>query len=228
MASEPQEIAECVTSWLHYKSLTGLKGLFNESSLAVPIAEYLAVNHRREVKSEVNHPSFPKSGSGRPKQLDFVREKQGEKNWHAAYETKFQTQNFERIIFDICRLLCLSSVETIRTQNRYLIYAAAVEKGGGILENRFNSDGGRQEYFESILPRRNDSDEDISFRITDLHPKQRLPFKSFLKENKKLQLPTVIKVRREGWSTSDRFICAVWRVSGSQGAGLIGHKDLKK
>lgn len=228
MKSEAQEISEAVASWLHYKSLTGLKGLLKESSMAVPIAEYLSTRHGREVESEKPHPLFNSGGKGRPKQIDFVRVKHGEKSWHAAYETKFQTQSFDLIINDVCRLLCLSQDLNIGNPNRFLIYASQAEKDTPFLDNKFNTgDGRRVSYFEGILPLKAVGEKlnTCAFRIAELHEKQQITFKKFMKEQD-VKLPSKISIKIEGFYETGGYLCATWRILAQKGSKLINETEL--
>jgi len=228
--SEAQEISETVASWFHYKSLTGLNGLLKESSMAVPIAEYLASKHGREVESEKAHPLFNSGGQGRPKQIDFVRVKHGDRTWHSAYETKFKTRNFDLIIGDLCRLLCLAQAVDVGNPGRFLIYAVKLEGDGAILDNKFNPGGhNRISYFENILPRPNTvgKNKDCVFKINELHAKQRSSFRKFAKSHK-VELPSSVRVKLSGSFESGGFSCAVWQIWAQKGSTLLNHKEILK
>jgi hypothetical protein len=226
MKSEAQEIAESVATWLHYKSLTGLNGLLNESSMAVPIAEYLSAKHGREVHSEKAHPLFSNNLKGRPKQLDFVRLKNNDDTWHAAYESKFDTVSFDLIVNDLCRLLCLAQASNVGSPRRYFIYGAQTEGEKGIfLANKFNSgDGLRKSYFEAILPRKM-AVKNLTFRLKELHEKQLKVFRAFAKDHD-VGLPSKIRVELGGLLKSGNYVCAVWQLWASQGSSLIKHGEM--
>lgn len=218
-------MSEAVTHWLHYKSLTGLNGLLNESSMSVPIGEFLSSHYGREVESEKEHPLFASVGRGRPKQLDFVRVKRGERTWHAAYETKFQTLSFDQIVSDLCRLVCLNQAEGIGNPNKYFVYASRCADDK-LLRNGFNTgDKGRLPYFEGILSRGLDEDAECRIIMSELHQKQRKAFEVFAQDYC-AKLPSRIVTRRVGFSSSGKYTCVIWRVRSARGTGLKTVEEL--
>ena len=171
MATEEEELAQTVAAWLNYKSLVGLKGQLSESMLTVPIAEYLASKHGREISMEVPHPLFRTGAKGRPKQLDFVREvrserKTGEsalnaKNWTMAMECKYQSDTAQRLIDDICRLAVLAQCrKEIGGPKRLFLFAGERNEQGEPLDVRINSgeEIGRVSVFDGVLKRDRKSD----------------------------------------------------------------------
>jgi len=228
MVTEAQELSEAVTYWLHNKSLTGLGGLLNEASMAVPIAEYLAARYRKEVESEKAHPSFPDGGRGRPKQIDFVRVKHGDATWHAAYECKFQKPDFYAIAGDICRLVCLAqNRDIVGTPDRYFVFAAKLNGKGQLLEKGINTGfGQRKSYFDGVLPMGQDNvNGKQTFEIKKLQKKQLAPFVKFAEENNIL-LPSKIVTKLSGWTQSSKYGCAVWKISSARGSTLLTRKEL--
>jgi len=227
MTSEAQEISEAVASWLHYKSLTGLRGLFTESSMAVPIAEYLSSRYGSEVETEKAHPLFDNGKKGRPKQIDFVRVRRGDRTWDAVYECKFQRPDFKNIVGDLCRLACLAQADGIGRPTRYFVFAGKPGPKGMPLEKSFNTgDGSRSSYFDGIL-RRDESFVSIefAFSIRDLHPKQFEVFKGFA-ENNQVSLPSRIVTKLSGWSKTSKYVCAVWQIKSAQGSKLRSAGEL--
>ena len=204
-----------------------MSNLLNESSMTVPIAEYLAAKYGREVQSEKDHPYFA-SEHGRPKQIDFVREKRGSENWHAAYECKFQTQSFHSIVNDICRLALLAQVAGVGSPHRYFIYAAKIAEDDTVLSNRFNTGcGDRLPYFDPIFLREaDDVGESNEFYLRNLHRKQLEAFRSFAKTNR-VALPSGLKTTLVGWSATRSYKCLIWRITSLQGSVLLKRKDLR-
>lgn len=220
MSSEAQEISEAVSTWLHYQSLTGLKGLLSEALMTIPIAEYLSSVYGREVKAEVDHPLLKKAQVGRPNQIDFVRMKSGEKTWHAAYETKFQTQSYLQIALDLCRLVYLAQNRGIGSPTRYFIYGAKVEKDGAFLNNLNNTgEGPREILFDRVLEKV-EIGKERKFRFSQLPRKGREPFVTFSKHHS-IPLPSMVETKLVGKYRSGLFLCAVWQVLASRGSTLI-------
>ena len=228
MATESQEIAEVVSSWLHYKSLTGLRDLFNEASMAAPIAEYLAVSYGKEVRSELVHPVLAKKkGKGRPAQIDFVHEKRSVGSWHTAFECKFQTSDYYKIVWDICRLVVLSQAENIGRPKRKLVYAAKLDAKNDLLGNSFRpGDGPLQGYFDGILPRSEEEQgTSATFTLTDLHDKKLKAFRMFARDHQ-VGLPSRLKIELSGYSRVGGFVCCVWTIQAAQGSVLKSHEEL--
>lgn len=228
LETENQHLAEAVSSWLHYKSLTGLNGLFNEASMAVPIAEFLAAKHGAEIESERRHPVMgAKTNSGRPPQIDFVRLKRSKRTWHAAYECKFKTTSYYSIATDICRLVSLSQEASVGKPRSYFVYATELGKADTILTNSFQGESGLQSYYEGILLRDMDSlGKESSFSLSGLHKTQLQPFRAFCKKTK-LSVPSTIKTRLEGYSESGKFTTAIWEVRGVSGSKQLRSKEIK-
>ena len=228
MGGEPQELSEAVAFWLHYQRLTGLKGLLNESSMTLPIAEFLSVSHKKEIYSEMTHPLFKQIGGGRPRQIVFVRKTSNGKAWAAAYECKFDRQDFFSIINDLCRLVCLAQARCeIGSPERNFIFATRVNEKKEILSNGFNTgEGERRPYFDGILSiGRSAVDIKKPFKINNLHTKQRSAFRTFCK-NYRAKIPSKIVVELKGWCQTDLFACGVWKIRSSRGAKLLGAEEI--
>lgn len=227
MKSEAQELSEAVASWLHYKSKVGLQQLLNEASMAVPIAEFLAARHGRDVQSEVAHPFFSQGGLGRPRQIDFVRSQRGNDNvWHSAYETKYQTKDFSAIMSDVCRLVCLAQAAGVGNPNRYFVYAAETPETGGILENEFNTgQGGRTPYYKGLLYKtKKQLGKNQTFSIQNLEERQKSAFREFSKRYC-VKIPSSMKIELTGFFRAGGYCCAVWQVWAAQGSKLIQASD---
>jgi len=194
--------------------------------MTLPIAEYLAAKHGKEVKGEVNHPLFKTESRGRPKQIDFVRMRAGENAWLSAYECKFSTLNQALIVQDLCRLVCLSqSRETIGTPDRFFLYSGEMKDGSLLKSSQFNTgEGERRSFFGGLLSEDRD-DPNISFRIDSLHPNQRRRFIEFAKANK-AKLPSVVESHLSGWAVSGKIACAIWRVTQSRGSILLSSEQM--
>jgi hypothetical protein len=96
-------LTRAVSSWLSYKTLTGLEGLINEASLSVPIAEFLTHNTKYEILGQEDHPQFGN------RKLDFVAKKRGSDSWVFAVETKsLPLGDPQRFVDDILRLALLN------------------------------------------------------------------------------------------------------------------------
>lgn len=228
MTSEIQDMSRAVVCWLEYKSLTGMSGLFSEASLAVPIAEFLSRKHGNEIKSEVAHPLFDTGAAGRPRQLDFVREAKGENKWHAAFECKFQNGSLTDVVNDVCRLLCLSQVKAFTCSNRYFIFARKLGGANLLLDSDLNIGAGRQNAFDKIfLQQETDIDQKNSFKIVDLHSRQRDAFAGFAKKYKK-PLPSKIVTKLCGMSQGLEYACAIWRITSEKGSELVTFDEKPK
>ena len=227
MKSEAQEIAEVVSLWLHYKALTGLSGLLNEASMAVPIAEYLASRYGSEVQSERMHPLFHSAGRGRPKQLDFVRVKRGESTWHAAYESKFHSEGKSGIVDDLCRLACLSQVKNIGTPHRFLIFAGRRDRSEKLFSVNLNTGNGSREDFFGALLSQDDAkmEEKHRFSLASILPGQRSYFYDFAKKYD-ARLPSIFVTELSGWYATGRFTCGVWKVLSARGSKLLSRDEL--
>lgn len=229
MPTEMQELSETVASWLLYKSFTGLRNVLSEASLAVPIGEFLASKHGREVIAEENHPVFRNGGRGRPWQLDFVRMRRGDRNWHSAYETKFSNLSFASIVRDIARLLCLSQADGIGNPDRFLIIADSFSETIPFLSLNINNPGGpRINAFEGILSVNNNVGEQVKiFDLRNLSEGQKAPFMEFV-NNSGVRLPSTIRTELVGLSDSNkRFVCGIWRISARQGHGLLDASGIR-
>lgn len=224
--SEAQDIADCVTAWLAYKHKVGLADLLNESSMAVPIAEYLAARHGTQIKSEVAHPLFEAKKKGRPRQIDFVRYKSNNTAWHAAFETKFETTDLYKIAGDLCRLVCLAQAKNVGNPARYFVYSAKTTKGKAFLGSSFNDASGRKSYFDGVLSRDvQELGKPLAVRINGLHDKQRKPFRLFAREYK-TKIPSTFKINLKGWTEFGGFTCAVWQVLAARGSTLISAEEM--
>jgi hypothetical protein len=231
MASETQELSEAIVSWLTYKNHTGLKGLLREGSLSIPIAEFLSSGDRRNLKPEVTHPRFRNDRKGRPVQLDFVRLREGEATWYAAYESKFGSPSFSAIVEDICRLACLSGCPEINVGNRYLVIADTYRDPDSFLSIRVNAGGGRIHALDGILHRTSDNfEEELRFDVLALHDRQKVAFEEFARSYANSDdepiVPQHIRTRLVGLSRSSSFICGVWRVSLVQNTRWLACKDI--
>lgn len=82
-------LASGVANWLSEKSSIGLEGLFSESLLAVPIAEFIASESEFSLAREVPHPGFRRLGKGRGEQIDFILKDRATNDWRAAVEVKY-------------------------------------------------------------------------------------------------------------------------------------------
>lgn len=229
MSTDPQVIANAVVSWLNYKNLTGLKGLFTEAAIGIPIAELLSTKYGQEIESERKHPVFD-SAKGRPRQIDFVRVKRDKLTWYAAYECKFMRISFEGIVSDLCRLLCLNQAKGIGKPEKYFIFAGKLGRDDELLKCEINTgDGSRIPAFKDILALGSCGKKGVdckkSFRPIDLHPKQRQAFQTFARDYK-VSLPSKIVTNLEGWCIHLEFGCAVWRVTAESGSRLLSHEEL--
>lgn len=231
MATEEQRLCEAVASWLLYKSLTGLSSHLNESSMGVPIAEFLASQHGREIESERQHPRFKSKSAGRPKQIDFVRTKTSGTHWHAAYECKYQNDTKERLIADICRLLCLGDQEVraeIGTPKRFFVFAGKRNDADVPISLSINSAaGGRISIFNGILRRSPAGlEERLTCRISDLDRRQVDHFVRFAKTNE-VKLPSVFVSELKGLAIMSDYACSIWQIMSSKGSKLLSHEELR-
>jgi hypothetical protein len=231
MPTEQQELAEAVAAWLHYKSLTGLSGLLTEASMTLPIAEYLYSKHRSEIHGEREHPLFAKGARGRPKQVDFVRLRRGDKTSFAAYECKFRTTNQELIVADICRLVCLAQCrDKIGSPERYFILSNKLRKGSRLLDTMSNTgEGSRFSFFGNLLleGRKKSSFEANSFKLLDLEPRQKEIFQRFAKKNN-VALPSIIVSQLVGWAVTGDDACGIWRITQERGSVMTSADDLNE
>jgi hypothetical protein len=218
MTSEPQDISRAVVCWLEYKSLTGMNGLFSEASLAVPISEFLSRRHGGQIKSEVAHPLFASQSRGRPRQIDFVREANGNKTWLSAYECKFQNISLSDIINDICRLICLSLPGGIKCKDRYFIFARKLGEANILIDKEINIGKARLSTFDKILLQQEVYiGQKNSFKIRELHQNQQDVFNRFSKEYG-VNLPSQMVTKLCGMSRGLEYACAIWRISSESGS----------
>jgi hypothetical protein len=106
------DLCRAITFWLNYKQLTGLNGLFSESSLVVPIAEFLKTKSVPQLRAEISHPMF-EAIRGRPRQIDFVGyDKKG--NWKFVIESKFLPSTMQSIVNDLARLVLINELNCER------------------------------------------------------------------------------------------------------------------
>lgn len=230
MSSETQELSEAVVTWLHYKRLTGLGNLLKEYSITLPIAEYLTAKHGKEVQGEKAHPLFKTRDKGRPRQIDFVRVRGGEKTWFEAYECKFQTNDAARILDDICRLACLAQCrDDIGTPDRFFLYAGTMIANEPLMSTRNNVMGEKRQYFFSDLlseEREENGHKDRKiFVLRNLREHQKKLFAKFANEYG-AKIPSVIVTELAGMASSGGFGCAVWRVTQQKGSSLVSAIDL--
>jgi hypothetical protein len=228
MSTEQQELAEAVATWLHYKTLTGLRGLLNEASMTLPIAEFLAAKHGKEIVGEKRHPLFATGAPGRPRQIDFVRLRRGENAWLAAYECKFRTDNQTLIVADICRLVCLAQCEGIGSPDRFFVFAGKLRPGSRLIGSMFNTgNGSRLPFFDGLLLEGSGEQSQIrnSFRLEELMSRQKEAFREFASKHDKM-LPSVIVTELQGWAVSGSEACGIWRVTQASGSKLLSLTDL--
>ncbi|MDF1726947.1 MAG: hypothetical protein P1U53_04265 [Sulfitobacter sp.] len=228
MSTEEMDLCQAVAAWLNYKSLVGLKGQLSESMLNAPIAEFLAARHGSEVNMEENHPAFSTGRRGRPKQIDFVRRRRGEKTWHVAIECKYQSDTPQRLIDDICRLAVLAQCgKKIGNPKRLFLLAGERSESHEPLDVRINSEGKRISVFDSVLSRITESDTVKRPAICDLSGGQKKLFENFC-DGYKSSIPSKIKTERIGFGESGRYACSIWRISSVKGTKLIDVEDLRK
>ena len=228
MSTEQQELAEAVATWLHYKTLTGLRELLNEASMTLTIAEFLAARHGREVTAEKAHPLFVTGAKGRPRQIDFVRMRRGENAWKAAYECKFNTDKEALIVADLCRLVCLAQCHGIGTPDLFFVFAGKFKAGERLINSRVNTGkNSRLSFFENLLLEGSDDKPNArnSFRLETLAARQKLVFREF-SSTYNASLPSVIVTELKGWATSGTVACGIWRVTREKGSRLLSSADL--
>lgn len=228
MATRQQELCEAVASWLHYKSLTGLRRLMNESSIKVPIAEFLSTNSKQEVLAEVEHPKFANKDRGRPKQIDFVVKRNGQ-SWVSIYECKFHRDTKVRLIADLCRLLVFDQSLEKGNPDRFFLYCGRLSTGKNFFENRTNSHAnGRIELFHQILKDSpDDLDQPQQVNVNELDGAQSNFFSSFCSEND-VELPLMFDTKLVGRAQSGDFLCCVWKITQRRGTGFARIKEVQK
>lgn len=239
MATEEEELAQTVAAWLNYKSLVGLKGQLSESMLTVPIAEYLASKHGREISMEVPHPLFRTGARGRPKQIDFVREVRGDKsqgdgakderNWKLAMECKYQSDTAQRLVDDICRLAVLAQCrKQVGGPKRLFLFAGERNEKRQRLDVRINSGGenGRVSVFEGVLRRFDDGDswKKLTVDLRSLSKGQKRLFRNFCTEYG-ASMPSKLSTEMVGFGKSGRFSCTIWQVLSVSGTRLLTDAD---
>lgn len=211
-----QDVCEAVSSWLSYKSLTGLRSLINESSIKVPISEFLSTNSKLTIQAEVPHPKFRTGGRGRPKQIDYVIKGKGNR-WDEVYETKYHPDTPQRVIDDLCRLICLSHNGALGNPRRYFLFAGRLQDGSADLSQKVQIGGGKVELFSNMLLM---SSQDVGTKVVvepeTLEAKRRNMFASFCEEYD-IELPTKFESVLCGRANAGRYIVYLWRLSQRRG-----------
>jgi len=227
VTAEPQELAETVSSWLTYKSRTGLGGLLTEAALALPIGEYLSTKYKGEVEAEKDHPLFRNSSRGRPRQVDFVRRRHGRGSWHAAYECKFDNFSLSAVVNDLLRLACLVQAPGLGALTRYFVAAGKDHNDGRLPLTGVNSGKGRRiTALEGILSDNiGEVEGKATIRIQNLPDPQRKVFREFTSAYG-VKIPSIIITQLVGWCVTPGFLCGVWKVKAANGSVLLSDKEI--
>jgi len=154
-----------------------------------------------------------------------VRLKSGDRAWHSAYETKFESKHYGHFIYDICRLVCLAQEKHIGTPFRYLIYGAQKDIATAFFAKNYNTGAGTRDVLFNGILERDDLGGSKKVKLASLDGPRRGPFVSFAKEHS-VSLPSMIETKLVGKTISGRYLCAVWQISAVKGSALQDHVKL--
>ncbi|MGH7991512.1 MAG: hypothetical protein ACREDS_15150 [Limisphaerales bacterium] len=123
-------LAKAVSHWLEFERLCGRAKLFSESSLKLPVHEFLTAEEPYEVKLEEELPGIPrkvKAITGRKKSVDFsLRRTGGRQALKNVIESKFINMRrafAQEVLNDLFRLRWLRPQNQTEPCQRWLLIA---------------------------------------------------------------------------------------------------------
>ena len=217
-------LAKVVVHWLEFERLCGREKLFSESSLKLPIHEFLSADEPYEVSLEEELPGLPpaiRAAKGRKKSVDFcLRRPRGKRILKDVLESKFVNDRrpfAQEILNDLFRLRWLRPRNQTEPCQRWLLLAGT---SANLNDQVFEKGSTKQIKVPDVglygvLHRTVDKLHSVSVR--GVSPKQTKRWEKAAEQLLQNRMPSIFKTKLEACYpfqplAGTDMVCIIWRI----------------